>query len=202
MTRKITKLLPALLLGFNLLASSAAAQDQSNTDHISRTTLDGVAVHLVPVSKERLESNGQEVAYASYNNAGAFVYYDVALFSKLSPMARAFILEHEYAHHSLGHTLSTRFFRDAQISIPNDHVLRKEDDADCAAAFALEDQFGAETKDIRAMFMHIFMVRTNGFAGSSEPFWLDSRTENIETRLNAGRDQGYPRPFSPAPPKT
>jgi hypothetical protein len=143
-------------------------------------TVDGIQVEILPMQESVILKKGQSVAVAKYDESGAVIYYDEVLFSKISNFSKFLIIEHERAHHILGHTLSTKMHGEAGAPIPHSHTYRKEKDADCYAGFRIADVYPKmKAQDINQSFMEIYKIL--GGESHEIPDWLRSRVNTIVT---------------------
>lgn len=136
-------------------------------------TPDGTLVQYVSLTdKEMWEQGGHSVAYAIYDGTGAYIYYSSDLFAKLSEQAQFLIIEHEKAHHTLGHSLSTKKYREAGVLTPAILGFRKETDADCASGLRFKDAYpGGAVADIKTAMLQTFKAGGGDVTVSSKPGW-------------------------------
>ena len=145
----------------------------------STITVDGVVVDVFPKSREDMERAGQSVAYTIYRGERAAIYYDAQLFSELGPLAKFLIMEHERAHHYLGHTLITKLRFEQNSQIPAAETQRKEKDADCQSGYTAKDLgFNLSRGDIHEALRQTYQALT-GVVGRP-PSWVLSRVDTID----------------------
>jgi hypothetical protein len=161
-----------------VLTSSAAT---ASTVYIYTQTVDGKTVDYVPITKEEMAVSHQSVAYTVYNNEGAFIYYDKELFKKLKRLSKFLIIEHERAHHYLGHTLSTKAYRERKDSIPPRLTYRKEVDADCESGYRAHEVYGSRltSLELNNAMRAIYLAEGGDF--NKHPEWLTRRTSKVIT---------------------
>lgn len=144
-------------------------------------TIDGVKSQYVPSTREQMEMNGQSVAYVKYDNSGAYVYYDFELLKKLSVLSRYIILEHERAHHYLGHSLSTKVYREHKKLVPNWLTRKKEEDADCETGYQLAE-VRPQTTDLEIKKAFVETFEALSWIKSEEiPSWVLFRINKVIT---------------------
>lgn len=182
--------LTSMTVVLGLAFGSAASAEEHSYSFPDMQTIDGQDVMYVPLSREQMEMHGHSVAFVKYDQTGAYLYYDYELMAKLSPLAKALIIEHEGAHHSLGHSLSTKMYREAQTPIPPALTYSKEDDADCEAGFRIAEQFDTNGSEIRAAMTEIYAAM-GGDVSAALPEWLYHRMSKVETCFEG---QLLPRP--------
>lgn len=151
------------------------------------TTLDGVNVRYAALPENDPLWFGASVASARYDENGAMIYYDQEIIERLSQYALLQILEHECAHHRLGHTLQTRNYRDAEASVPVRLTARKEKDADCEAVYIMAENYGVSRDQLGDAFREIYQI----LAGSDQ---LDPHTYARMVRAQECHDGFFQRP--------
>lgn len=101
-------------LFFSLLLPLSLSLSQVSEDDLFSpvTTLDGVLVNYVGVSHGEMSGSGKSVAYALYRDDSAQIIYDLDLFERIDDYSKFLILEHERAHHYLGHSLASKTYEE------------------------------------------------------------------------------------------
>jgi hypothetical protein len=149
------------------------------------STLDGLPVIYTPVSEETISASGKSVAYAIYRGNLAQIVYDADLFSRLDNYAKFLIMEHERAHHYLGHSLASKIFEEQNRPLENMSLLyRKEQDADCAAGYKSKELFpNKNRKDVLETYKKIYEALIQEASVESFPEWVYSRADKTATCL-------------------
>lgn len=145
-------------------------------------TVDLVLVDYIPMSEDEISKKHQSVAFAEYDlDDKAIIGYDSDLFSKLGSLSQFLILEHERAHHRLGHSLVSRFLKVNNRSDLNNRLnYRKEVDADCEAGFRLKELYpGVLQTEIAQAMRDIYLAM--GGSAQSYPEWLGRRIGKVVT---------------------
>ena len=150
-------------------------------------TLSGQQVRYSPLAKDDPLWLGSSVAFAHYDDEGAVIYYDAAIFDQLSVLAQMQIIAHECAHQYLGHTEHTKNSRETQMSVSPYVKQRKEKDADCEAIYYLKETHDISREDIADVFHEIYRV----IAG---PEQMDWGTYGRMVRAQECHDGFYKRP--------
>ncbi len=160
-----------------------------NTDNVLPTcqTMSGDTVQYTPLASDDPRWFGASVAFAHYDDNGAMIYYDVAIFDQLSTLAQIQIVAHECAHQYLGHAEQTNNFREAQTPISAYVKQRKEKDADCEAVYYMAETYGVSREDIGDVFREIYQV----IAGTDR---MDPNTFGRMVRAQECHDGFYQRP--------
>ncbi len=176
-------------------AQSASTAPERQPSFSECHAVDGQRVSTVPMTREMMEARSQAIAFASQSRHSAYTYYDSELFGRLSLYARAFIAEHECAHHLLGHTYDGMLRRENNVSMErrelHEFVLRKENDADVEAVYRMRQRFPDMTfEDLRAAIIEI--EERNGADASALP-WVRFRLETLRRAFDG--DIGRPAPI-------
>lgn len=169
-----------LILGFahHLTLATEGSSKKSQNLFLETHTLDGVKVFYIPLSSEQMEMKRQSVAFTSYIRKHASLFYDSELFARLSYLPKFIIIEHERAHHYLGHSYSTKQYRERKEPVPNELTIKKEEDADCAAGYRLKQEFPKTTRaEIHKAVLEVFEKR--GGNPEKAPPWIAERSEWI-----------------------
>ncbi len=143
-------------------------------------TIDGVSVSYKDFSENEFEASVGSPASAVYDQHGAFIFYDRAVIDQISDMAKYLILEHERAHHRLGHTLFTKIRRELKLGMPAFYESQKEKDADCEAGYRLREEWGGVTRSEITNAMAEIYYALGAEEGDSLPNWLLSRIDRLD----------------------
>jgi hypothetical protein len=124
--------------------SAAAPQASGNVIEMSQAldchTNDGYAPNVMAMSSDGLNNVfGVRFGNADYtDDYGYRTVLDATHLPQASHLLQSFIVEHECAHHSLGHTYEAY----DNGFVPADRFWSYEDDADCAALRAISRKYG------------------------------------------------------------
>jgi len=177
------KTLSSLLLPVLLFCSTAYA----SLSFRPAKTIDGVDVIYGDLNKLQIESGQSGPATAIYNELGAYILYDSNVVNHVSELAQYLILEHERAHHRLGHTLFTKIHRELKLPFSSFYQAQKEKDADCEAGYSLKDDsatFGdVSREDIKNAMSDIYYA-LSGSSNGPIPSWVMSRVDVIDVCYN------------------
>ncbi|GAB4420677.1 MAG: hypothetical protein OHK0056_31320 [Bacteriovoracaceae bacterium] len=167
----------------------------------SATTIDGHPIQYADITKVQLEFGQGDMATAIYNEQGAFILYNPKIIENVSPLAQYLILEHERAHHRLGHSLITKLSREGYLERNTRFYSTKEKDSDCEAGYALKEDINffskIERKDIHQAMVQIY-EQIGGNLNEPLPSWLLSRIDTIDLCFK-GKLLKRPTPIEVAP---
>lgn len=168
-------ILSALIFSY-LAASSAYAIDSFKPIQ----TIDGVPVFYKGFQDNPFEVKVSSPAVAVYDEHGAFIFYDEKVIDSISDLGKYLILEHERAHHHLGHTLFTKMRRELQLGMPPFYESQKEKDADCEAGYRMKEELGDISREAIKSAMSEIYYALEGSEGTPLPSWLLSRIDRID----------------------
>lgn len=161
---------------------SEVGADELGSHHFSNAlSIDGREILYEAKDEDFLSKRGQSVALALHDNRGPWIFYDEDLMASFSPLAKFLILEHERAHHYLGHSLFTKAYREEGEMLPASFLFRKEKDADCAAGYRVAELMSDLSRNqIQDALVEVFAA-LGGDAQRILPAWLYSRIDTIST---------------------
>ncbi len=145
-------------------------------------TIDGLKVTYADINAAIIEPGQSSPGTAIYNEQGAFILYEPNIINSISELGKFLILEHERAHHQLGHTLYTKIHRELNRTTTSYYRYQKEKDADCAAGYSLQEQgdlFGSITRDSVTNAMTEIYHSLGGTPAEKLPSWVLSRISII-----------------------
>lgn len=149
----------------------------------SATTIDGRPIQYADITKVQLEFGQGDMATAIYNEKGAYILYNPKIIENVGPLAQYLILEHERAHHRLGHSLVTKLSREGYLERNSRFYSSKEKDSDCEAGYALKEDIKyfsqIERRDIHQAMVQIY-EKIGGDLNEPLPSWLLSRIDTID----------------------
>lgn len=143
-------------------------------------TIDGVKVEYGELGNQIIEPGQSGSATAIYNEQGAYILYDLEIIEQIPDLAKFLILEHERAHHRLGHSLYTKINRELMLPISSYYYASKEKDADCEAGYVLREKYGnVEREEIKSAMAEIIYA-LEGRRDIPLPSWLLYRIDVID----------------------
>lgn len=167
----------------------------------AENTIDGKPIQYADITQLQLEFGQGDMASAIYNEKGAFILYNPKIVENVSKLSQYLILEHERAHHRLGHSLVTKLSREGYVERSSRFFSSKEKDADCEAGYALKKDLKFFTQitreDIHAAMVQIYQ-RIGGNLNEPLPSWLLSRIDTIDLCFQ-GKLLKRPSPIEVAP---
>lgn len=182
-----------IIFNFLLISLLASAQDKKIFSEVY--TIDDTPVEYVSLTKDEINHSNHSVAYTLYDETGAFIFYDQNLFNHISDFSKFLIIEHEKAHHKLGHTFLSKLNREKNNYFENaSHFRRNEKDADCEAGYQVRDFFKEKkASDISAAIREIYLV-LNDVSKSSKSNLPDDIRSRINTIITCFEGKLLPRP--------